>query len=258
MQIAAVSMAPKLRDKEHNLSRMQAEIDSEDDLIAFPEICLTGYTIRDEINRLAETIPGTSTDRVLKMAAETNTHIIFGMAEKEGEKFYNTSVLASPDGRIWSYRKTHPVHFGPFEENLYFTPGQKAEVAETKIGKIGMTVCYDLFFPELTKTLALKGADIITNISASPHVTRPFFEKILPARAIESTVYMVYSNTVGVYNNMMFWGGSRIVGPKSRVFAEAKRHKEQTTRAVIDLSELKNAREMRPTLKDTRKEFSFL
>ncbi|MCK4717271.1 MAG: carbon-nitrogen hydrolase family protein [Thermoplasmata archaeon] len=263
--IAAVCLSPRLRDKEHNLRRMR-DVLGEEDLAIFPELYLTGYTIRDEICHLAETMDGPSVEEVRRIAADTGTHILFGMAEKEGKveytegpggkrKFYNTSVLVSPNGEVRSYRKFFPVNFGPFEENTYFMPGERLEVADTSIGKIGMTVCYDLFFPELTKSYALLGAELVTNISASPHTTRPFFEQLLPSRAIESTVYVAYSNTVGIYGNMSFWGGGRIIDPRGKILARSELFKEDTARTTIDLSRIQGAREMRPTLEDTRPGF---
>ena len=254
LSIQAVNISPILGEKERNLEKMRLAIQDGVDLAVFPEMCLTGYSIRDDVWRMAEPLDGPSVGAVQHMADETGTHIVFGMAESvpgEEKKVYNSAILVAPGGRVWCYRKHHPVHFGPFEEKLYFTPGKSLEVAETRIGRIGMTICYDIFFPEIVKSLALLGADVVAHIAASPHTTRVFFEKVLPARAIESTVFVAFSNNVGVYNNMMFWGGARILDPRGNAAASSELFKEGCAAATIDLRDLEFARSMRPTLADT-------
>jgi len=257
ISIQVVSMSPVLGDKPGNIRKMRQSIRSDADLAVFPEMCLTGYSIRDDVRWMAEGLDGPSVEAVRRMADETGTHIVFGMAEKEEEDgdIYNSAVLVAPGGRVWCYRKHHPVHFGPFEEKLYFAQGRTLEVAETSIGKIGMTVCYDIFFPEIVKSLALMGADVVAHIVASPHTTRVFFQKVLPARAIESTVFMAFSNNAGVYNNMLFWGGSMVLDPRGNVAASMDIFREGSVQAEIDFRDLEFARSMRPTLADTPASF---
>ncbi|MDG6220829.1 MAG: carbon-nitrogen hydrolase family protein [Candidatus Thermoplasmatota archaeon] len=258
VKVASFSISPTLRSKKKNLARIGSLI-KEDDLAIFPELYLTGYSIGDDVSCLAEPLDGPSVKAASKIAGDVGSHILFGMAEVErdshGKKFYNSSVLVSPDGQVWRYRKIHPAHFGPFEEKAHFSPGNALEVAETKVGRIGMTICYDLFFPELTKTYAMKGADMVANIAASPHTTRRFFERVMPARAIESTVFFAFSNNVGVYQDMMFWGGGRIISPRGDVLAQGEAMEETAARAKIDLEDVRRAREMRPTLTDTNPGF---
>ena len=251
VSIQTVNMSPVLGDKKKNMEMMKSSIEEDVDLAVFPELCLTGYSIRDDVAYMAESLDGDSVKNMREIAVDTGTHIIFGMAERDGRKVFNSAVLVSPDDRVWCYRKHHPVNFGPFEEARYFTPGTELPVAHTSLGPIGMTICYDTFFPELTKSLALMGAEIVVNIAASPHTTRVFFQKVLPARAIENTIFAVFSNNVGVYNNMMFWGGSMIIDPWGNTISSADMFREDSAVATIDTGYLDHARRMRPTLQDT-------
>jgi predicted amidohydrolase len=172
---------------------------------------------------------------------------------KEAEGlFYNSSVLVYPNEEVGCYRKLHLANFGPFEEHLYFGRGNKLPVFETKIGRIGMLICFDCFFPELSKIYALKGADILVCISASPSTTRIFFEKVIVSRAIENTVFFTYTNLVGTELNMVYWGGNTVIGPRGDVKAKGEYFKEDTVTCDINLNELTTAREFRPTIRDTR------
>lgn len=258
MKVALVQMHPKLGDKRANLEFMKERISQTDaDLVVFPELSLTGYLIRDEVKRLAEPIDGESVSVVKMMAEEHGRHVIFGMAERGADPrglMYNAAVLVHPDGNVDSFRKFHVVNFGPFEEYTYFAPGDKAGVFDTKLGRIGVQICYDIFFPELAKLYAMRGADVIVNISASPSATRPFFENIMLSRAIENTVFFLYTNLVGTELNMVFWGGATAVGPRGDILAKGPLFEERVVEAELDMRSLDIARENRPTIRDTRPE----
>jgi len=256
IKTALAQLSPSLGDKEKNLKKIERTVnDSSPDLAVFGELFLTGYMCRDSFPKLAEPIDGKCAKRILKISEEHGTHIVFGMPECSQTRrglVYNSAILACPDGKLMSYRKLHLANFGPFEEKSHFAQGSGAPVFTTRLGKIGLMICYDLFFPELAKTYALKGADIIINISASPSTTRVFFEKVLAARAIENATFMLYSNLVGTELNMVFWGGCTAIGPRGDVLARGKYYKEDVVELELDLKELEIARNFRPTLKNTR------
>ena len=136
-----------------------------------------GEQLKAQYN-LAEPIPGPSTERVEKLCREHGVHIIFGMPEESDVKgvLHNTAVLVGPKGIIGKYRKVHLPTHTVFEEKRYYRPGQAAPVFDTRFGPIGLTICYDLYFPELTRLLALQGAQLIIAISASPSLRRRFFD----------------------------------------------------------------------------------
>jgi len=257
MKVALAQLAPKLLDKEANLSRIEKTVaKAAADLAIFGELFLTGYMARDAFPRLAETVPGPATDRLSKIASEYGTHVLVGMPERDtkGRYLFNTSVLVAPDGEVWGYRKIHPANFGPFEEGLYFGRGSDPVLAETRLGKLGLLICYDAFFPELAKAYALQGADALAIISASPATSKPFFDKILPARAIENTVFVLYGNLVGTELNIVFQGGTQAIGPRGEDLGRGKDFEEDVVIADVDLRHLRVAREFRPTLRDTRRD----
>lgn len=255
MKVLLAQLAPKLDDKAANIGKMEKAIrKTEPDLAMFGELFLTGYMARDKWRTLAEPVPGPSTKAVLKIAKDFSTHVIFGMPERDtkAKLLYNVAALACPDGTLEKYRKIHPANFGPFEEGIYFGRGRQAKLAETKLGKIGLMICFDTFFPELGKTLALQGADILAIISAAPNTSKPLFDKVLPARAVENTCFVLYCNLVGTELNIVFAGGTQAIGPRGEYIGRAKDYTEDLVTVDIDLTDLRPAREARPTIRDTQ------
>ncbi len=219
------------------------------DLYVFPELYLTGYMLRDDM-------PGAAVEPGSQLMKEIASHthgktLIFGFPERDVSIYNSAAVIHN--GELKVARKMHLPNFGPFEEQLYFKAGDEPFVAELGGLKIGVQICYDAFFPELAKLQALSGADIIVNISASPITSRAMFEKIIPARAIENTVFMVYVNWAGLQRTMEFWGGSMVYSPRGAQLYKAPYFEEDVHITEIDIKELEIARRLRPTLRDTRK-----
>lgn len=252
-----VQGSPIVGDKERNLQYMESKIeDSDADLIAFGELFLTGYRCRDRYFELAESIEGDTVKRLSKLASEKNCYIIFGMPERGDEKgiIYNTAVLIHPDENVNRYRKCFLANFSPFEEKLYFKNGKELKAFKTEFGKIGILICFDLFFPEVCKIYSLQNADLLICISASPSATRVFFEKVMIARAIENTSFFLYCNLVGTEENLVFWGGNTVVSPRGDVLAKGDYFREQSVECELDLKDLDIARPLRPVLRDNREE----
>ncbi len=227
------------------------------ELIIFPEFSLTGYTVRDRVYELAETIPGHSTTVLEKLAKKTGTYIVFGMpelSEKTQATIYNAAVLVGPDGFVGKYRKMYLPTHSVFEEKRYFRPGCKAGVFDTKLGKIGLIICYDIFFPEVSRLTRLKGAQLIVCISASPATRRTFFETLTAARAIENTAFLAYVNLVGIEDGLQFWGGSRLIAPNGKVLVKAKYDEEDLVIGEINYADIRPIEAFVPTLKDLRPE----
>jgi len=227
------------------------------DLIIFPEMSLTGYVLLDQVYELAETIPGPSTQKIETLAKKTGMHIIFGMpelSEKTQATIFNTAVCVGPQGLIGKYRKMYLPTHSIFEEKRYFRPGYEATAFQTELGNIGLTICYDVFFPEVYRLIRLKGAQLIICISASPAVRRTYFEILTSARALENTAFLAYVNLAGVQDGLQFWGGSRLVGPTGDVLAKAKYDEEDFVVCEVDFSDLKAAETFIPTLRDLRPE----
>jgi predicted amidohydrolase len=260
-KIALAQMSSERENKKGNIRKIEKMVakakEQGANLVVFPELALTGYVIRDQIYDLAETIPGPSTEIVESLARKTNTHIIFGMpelSEKAKATIYDTAVLVSPKGLVGKYRKLHLPTHSVFEEKRYFRQGYEAVTLDTTLGKIGLIICYDIYFPELSRLTRLQGAKLIVCISASPSVRKGFFEALTVARAIENTVFLAYVNLVGVEDGLQFWGGSRLVGPQGKVLAQAKYDEEDLLICEVNYADMRSVEPFLPTLKDLRPE----
>jgi len=259
--LALAQISSKREDKKENLRKIEELTlkakEQAADLVIFPELCLTGYVVRDQLYELAETIPGASTNRIEEIARKTGMHIIFGMPElsvKTKATMFNTAVFIGPEGLVGKYRKMYLPTHSVFEEKRYFRPGYQIASFGTSLGSIGLCICYDLFFPEVIRLTRLKGAQLIVSISASPSVRRNYFEVLTAARALENTAYLAYVNLVGVEDGLQFWGGSRLVSPTGDILAKGKYDEEDFVLCTVDFNDIKPAEAFIPTLRDLRPE----
>ncbi|UCC33498.1 MAG: carbon-nitrogen hydrolase family protein [Candidatus Bathyarchaeota archaeon] len=262
INVASAQIECKVGDKKYNIGLMKKRIrqakEEGADLVVFPELSLTGYLTRDLTYSLAETIPGPSISLLEKIVKGEKLHMVFGMPERSGKArgvIYNTAVLLGPKGLIGKYRKMQLPTHSVFEEKRYFRPGYQLPVFETDIGKLGLTICYDMFFPEISRLLRLKGVQLIVCISASPAVRRRFFEVFTTARAMENTVFLAYTNLVGLEDGLQFWGGSRIIAPSGYIIARAKYDVEDLVTGKIDYADLERMEAFLPILRDLRPTF---
>jgi predicted amidohydrolase len=189
---------PAFSQKETNIERVREAVRDVDlDLLVLPEFFATGYQFfsQDEVADLSEAIPhGITTDFLMGLSNEKGVYIAAGLPERDGDMFYNSAVLTGPEGFIGFYRKTHLF----FEENLFFSPGNTGfRVWDTKIGKIGIMICFDWFFPESARTLALKGAEVIAHPS---NLVLPHCPQAMPVRCLENRVYAVTANDEVILN----------------------------------------------------------
>lgn len=225
------------------------------DLLVLPELCNTGYMFKDknELNQLAEKIPdGKTTKEWIRIAKENNVFLVGGLTEKDGPEFYDSSILVGPKGFIGKYRKTHLF----LNEKKIFTPGNLGfNVFDTEIGKIGLMICFDYMFPEASRVLVLKGADIICNpvnlVSPPSRVMT-----VMRARALENGVYAIAVNRTGEERGHTFQGGSEIIGPRMEALAQAG-DKEEVKVIEVDIKKARDKKytEFNDLLKDRRPEF---
>ena len=262
INLAVAQISCWVGDKNHNLKKMEKNIKEAKkeraDLVIFPELSLTGYVCRDLVYELAEVVPnGQSVSQIESIAKRENVHVIFGMIEKSSRAnavLHNTAVLIGPEGFIGKYRKMYLPTHSVFEEKRYFRPGYQTPVFETEIGKIGLIICYDIYFPEIARLLRVKGAQLIACISAVPSIRRGFFETLTTARAIENTVFIAFSNLAGIEDGLQFSGGSRIIAPSGSLISQAKYDEEDVIMARINYSDTTRVEAFIPTLRDLRPE----
>lgn len=261
VNVALAQIDCRVGDKDYNIDKIEQRTEDagkrDANIVIFPELSLTGYSVRDLAYELAEPIPGPSVKLLEKIAEKERMYMVCGMLERSGKAqavLYNTAILLGPKGYIGKYRKMHLPTHSVFEEKRYFRLGYQTPVFQTDIGKLGLTICYDVFFPEMSRILRLKGAQLIICISASPARRRKFFEVLTTARAIENTVYLAYVNLVGVENGLQFWGGSRLVAPNGTILAQAKYDDEDLIVGNINYADLERTEVFVPTLRDLRPE----
>jgi predicted amidohydrolase len=230
MTIKYLQYAPTYLEVRDNLSRVDALLSEvEADLIVLPELFQSGYFFRSEtdLRRIAEPVPeGRTTQRLQDWAAESEAVLVAGLAEQEGEDVYNSAILVRPDGSIETYRKVHLF----YEEKTLFAPGDlgfgvfDVETRDGKPYRLGLMVCFDWYFPEAARTLALKGADIIAHPS---NLVLPHCPDSMPIRARENHVFTVTANRYGREEKdgepLTFIGMSEICGPDGEILKRAGR-----------------------------------
>jgi predicted amidohydrolase len=227
------------------------------DLVVFGELFLQGYMAKDQFVRTALSVEGEEFDGLKKLARETKKNVLVGFARRDDERrgvLYDSAALVTAKGRIETYDKWFLANFGPFEEKLYFAPGNRLKVWDLGGVRVGVQICYDLFFPELTKAYAMLGADVLVNMSASPTTSRPSFERLFPARALETGCFFVYCNVAGTQEDIVFWGGSQVWGPRGDEKAKAPYVDPSVVTVDLAMEEIEAARPLRPTVRDTRKD----
>lgn len=248
----------KLGDVEYNIRRLREYAEKNCrgdglDVLVTPEMYIHGYMLKDLLLQTAEPLDGRIISELTEIAKRGNCTIITGMAERDKDTgvIYNTAVAVGGNGLISFYRKRHLPSYGVFDEARYFGIGKgDAPVFLINGVKVGLAICYDAFYPEISRSLMLKGAKVQVYISAAPDMSRQHFETFIRARAMENVSFAVYVNTVGQYDGLGFFGGSFIVDPLGEVLAKAKYYEEDTAVVEIDEGLVDSYRSIRPILKD--------
>jgi predicted amidohydrolase len=243
MLVSVAQIDPKLGEKERNLDvivgRMEEAAGLGAGIVVFPECAIPGYMwdSADEAMPYAEEIPGPSTERVELEAARLGMHVVCGLLERDGDSLHNAAILVEPDGLIGTYRKTHLPFLGV---DRFVVPGDELPVFDTPLGRIGVEICYDLRFPEATRTLALRGADIVAHPTNFPVAARIQTELITVARAAENRIFLLTANRSGKERWAEFCGWSQIVDPYGTRLAETGQTGETLLTAEIDVEKARD------------------
>ncbi len=223
-------------------------LNSEDaDLFIFPEMFLTDYSFRDFGSVRGDVDDALS--EILSVTSQKGCTAIVGGPRYIDGGVHNTAYVISD--RIECYDKINLPNFGPFSERECFVPGNRPMMFNIGEFRIGVIVCYDIFFPELTKLYAMNGADAVVCISASPTTSKTAFERVIPARSVESTVYILFVNNIGKRGKMEFFGKSRCLTPTGDISVILD-HDQTIRTAELTKDDIHFARIQRPTLEDTR------
>lgn len=241
MKAAYLQFAPQYLDVDANLAAVDDLISPvEADLIVLPELFTSGYFFqsREHLASVAEPIPeGRTTEALRGWASSSGATIVAGLAEKEDDRFYNSAVVVRPGGDVWTYRKVHLF----YEETTLFEPGNLGfPVFEesTRDGtpyRLGVMVCFDWYFPEAARTLALNGADVIAHPS---NLVLPHCPDSMPVRARENHVFTVTANRYGDETKgdetLTFIGMSEICDPSGTICRRAGQEEDEV--GVVEMN----------------------
>lgn len=255
-RLALHAATPRLGDVAANVAAVaKAAVADKADLVVFPEMFLTGYNIGDDAQRLALALDDDRLAPLRAAAKKAKCHIVVGGPRKvRAGVTTNAAFLVRPDGTTEAYDKRVLANYTTFEEGKYFQPGRTTPIFDLGFAKVGISICYDLFFPEFQRRQALAGADLLLNISASPTTSQRFFEALFPARAIENACFVAYTNLVGPQDGIVFWGGAQAWTPRAHRLGRSEPMKAGKLVTELDWDDLAPAREFRPTLRDVRSE----
>jgi predicted amidohydrolase len=221
------------------------------DVIVFPELSLTGYSLKDLNLEVALNLSLTSKlDKLKELSSKID--IVCGLVEEsDSYALYNSSAYLSEGKIVHAHQKIYPPTYTLFEEFRYFSAGKTVNTFDSKFGKAGMLVCEDMWHLSLPYTLAMKGAKIIYGIAASPTRmgvdTAQFKNYEINSEQHKTfarllSMYFVFTNRVGYEDGVNFWGGSEIIDPFGNIIAAGKIFDEELIFADIDLNEVRRAR----------------
>ncbi|NVM57008.1 MAG: nitrilase [Desulfobacterales bacterium] len=247
--VAAVVMRSVVGGTSETLNRTKAWVEEAASrgahLICFPELNLTGYSVRERLRSVAETISGAATQAVVRMARDNGVLILAGLAEKDEKgRIFASHLVASPEGLQGVYRK---CHLSPFEQPRYCA-GDTLPVFGFKGATFAVELCYETHFPELSTLLALKGAQILFCPHASPRGTpeqkQSKWLRHLPARAYDNGVFVVACNQTGLNNDgLEFPGLAVVLNPLGEVIAKHVSGEEAALFVDLRAAELAHVRE---------------
>lgn len=259
MKAGIYQFNPIFGKKDDNLKKVSSCIKNADlELLVLPEFFMTGYqfTSLDEVAELSEPIPnGYTTEFLLDLSHEKGIYIVAGIPERDRDTFYNSAVFTGPEGFIGVYRKTHLY----FEEKLFFSAGNTGFIVwDTKLCRVGIMICFDWFFPESMRTLALRGAEVIAHPA---NLVLPYCPQAMPIRCLENRVYAITANRVGAEmrkknQSLRFIGESQIVSPEGKVLIKAGTDEEALliTEITPETAKNKSLNPLNDLFKDRRTE----
>jgi N-carbamoylputrescine amidase len=229
-------------------------------MICFQELFTTHWfpvDIRPEHLQLAEEVPGPTTEAMQLIAQKAEVVMVLPLFEEDPRGLYfNTAVVIDADGKILGkYRKVHIPQIPLWEEKAYFHPGDLGfPVFATRYARVGVQICWDNFFPEGSRILALKGAQIIFSPTAAALASQEKWEKVICANATTSGVYVLRVNRVGREAKQEFYGKTFCASPEGELVDQPSGAQEGVVMSSIDLAEIERTRRVWTFLQDRRPE----
>lgn len=246
IKVAAIQVEPHVGDREHNLNNSvelirKAARDGVK-LMVLPELCSSGYMFNSRAEAMASAQPvpeGATVQAWLAAAREGNCYVVGGVAEREGNKCYNTAAMVGPEGYIGKYRKMHLWD----EEKLFFEPGDLGlPIFHLPFGRVGIMICYDGWHPEVARILALQGADIICDptcwvlVEGLIDLENPISPWVHAVSAHVNGVFMICADRCGTERGSTFLGNSCVVGPTGFLTKRGSVDREEVISAEVNLA----------------------
>ncbi|MBD3229878.1 MAG: acyltransferase [Candidatus Lokiarchaeota archaeon] len=257
LNVAAIQFNPKFLDLEANREKIKDLINRAKDkynskLMVLPELAFSGYNFEniEQVKKTGEEIPSSDSCRLLEeLSTKKGIYIISGINETAGNNYFNSAVVFGPHGYVTKYRKIQLYA----REKEFFQPGDsEPNVFDLDRYKVGIMICFDWFFPEIPRTLALKGADVICHpmnavIPDGAYLGDTYHSKW-------NRIFIILSNRIGKERDLQFIGRSIITNHKGNILKKASPNKEEIITATIDpkLSRNKQLNEFNDIIKDRR------
>jgi len=257
MEIGYVQTSPNFGEKTQNFEQVEDLLrNTKADLIVLPELFATGYAFisKEEAESMAENTEGETAKFLMGLAEKTGAVVVGGFIEKDGNQIFNSSMIVSESEVLGTYRKLHLY----YKEKLWFSLGNKPlETYDVKNTKVGIMICFDWFFPETFRSLALLGADIIAHPA---NLVLPYCQNAMITRCLINRVFAVTSNRVGNEvrgeDNFTFTGGSQITSYNGETLSTAPTDKQHIDFVEIDVTQArdKNLNKYNNVFEDRRTE----
>jgi predicted amidohydrolase len=247
MKIGLIQYSPIWEDKHANKAKIEnllSDLNEDLSLLIFPELTLTGFTMHSD--KFAESIEGESYNYFKTISKKFKVHILAGMIEQEEDNRFNTLFHISPNGElITKYRKIHPFSYS--RENEFYQRGKQPVITEIENFKVGLSICYDLRFPELYRFYGKEKVDMMVSIANWPIARIEHWRVLLRARSIENQCYMVGVNRVGNDPKLSYNGYSSVFDPMGNEIV-----------SITDQEVLISAELQKDKIIEVRKTFPFL
>lgn len=250
MRISVIQMEiedgnkPKNRDKAFSFIKKCAD----SDFVVLPELWSTGMALKDAAE-LAELLTGETISLLRGHAATHDIYIVGSILETDTNRFYNTLHVVGPHGLIGAYRKIHL--FSLMGEPQILEAGKDYSTFSTQLCTIAGIICYDIRFPELSRALALQGAQILFVPAGFPYPRKSHWQTLLRARAIENQFFVVACNRAGKSELYHFCGASAVIDPWGEVLQEAE-DSEGVISCDINLERISECRKNLPAFDDIK------
>jgi len=255
IRVACCQFEPIPGDVKANRKKIEELLESarrlEPHVVVLPEVCVQGICPAETIVTTAESIPGQTSKLVCALSKEYGLYCAVGLAEKKGGAYFNAAMLTSPEGTIVGvYRKSHLW----INERQVYSRGTEYPVFDTDVGRVGMWICYDTRFPEVARSLSMKGASIAFVPTAWLRDDVDHWRLAMRSRALDNFLYVCGSDQIAQSSFYQACGASLICDPNGQIVSQATEMTEMTISSVIDLALVTRLRTSIPVLEDLKAE----